>query len=88
MRFDIFQDGTVMATNNNPVTAVPTGASHRRSSSGISDDAAKTAHDFMAGTIRRSSNGVTDDAARAAREVYRSLACTREKKQTLHLVES
>ena len=45
------------------------GASLRRtSSSGISDDAAKTAHDFMAGTIRRSSSGVTDDAASAAKE--------------------
>ncbi|OAP61060.1 hypothetical protein AYL99_03261 [Fonsecaea erecta] len=62
-----------------PTTALPAstgssgmGASHRRSSSGISDDAAKSAHDFMAGTIRRSSSGVTDDAARAAREFVRS----------------
>lgn len=55
-----------------PATAAPTGASHRRTSSGISDDAAKSAHDFMAGTIRRSSSGVTDDAARAARDFMRS----------------
>ncbi|KIW75886.1 hypothetical protein Z517_10631 [Fonsecaea pedrosoi CBS 271.37] len=63
-----------------PTTALPTtttttgsgvGASHRRSSSGISDDAAKSAHDFMAGTIRRSSSGVTDDAARAAHDFMR-----------------
>jgi len=61
-----------MSADTKPTTALPTGASHRRSSSGISDDAAQTAHDFMAGTIRRSSSGVTDDAARAAREFMRS----------------
>ncbi|KIW71198.1 hypothetical protein PV04_03393 [Phialophora macrospora] len=61
-----------MSMDSKPTTALPTGASHRRSSSGISDDAAKSAHDFMAGTIRRSSSGVTDDAARAAREFMHS----------------
>lgn len=56
-----------------PTTAVPTGATtHRRSSSGITDDAAKTAHEFMSGTIRRSSSGVTDDAARTARDFMRA----------------
>ncbi|KAJ9612254.1 hypothetical protein H2200_003851 [Cladophialophora chaetospira] len=61
-----------MSTDSNPTTSHPGGASHRRSSSGISDDAAKTAHDFMAGTIRRSSSGVTDDAANSAREFMRT----------------
>ena len=53
---------------------MPTGttSAHRRSSSGISDEVAKSAHDFMAGTIRRASSGVTDDAARAARDFMRS----------------
>jgi hypothetical protein len=58
-----------------PSTAAPGpggSSGHRRSSSGISDDAAQSAHDFMAGTIRRSSTGVTDDAARLAREFVRS----------------
>ncbi|KIW27186.1 uncharacterized protein PV07_06948 [Cladophialophora immunda] len=69
---------TMESKQEAPTTALPTtsssgmGASHRRSSSGISDDAAKSAHDFMAGTIRRSSSGVTDDAARAARDFVRS----------------
>ncbi|KIX10010.1 uncharacterized protein Z518_01091 [Rhinocladiella mackenziei CBS 650.93] len=58
-----------MATKQGiPVTAAPTGSSHRRSSSGISDDAAKSAHDFMAGAIRRSSSGITDEAAKAAHD--------------------
>lgn len=58
-----------MSDDSKPTTALPTGASHRRSSSGISDAAAQTAHDFMTGTMRRSSSGVTDDAAKSAREV-------------------
>lgn len=62
--------------STNPTTALPTGASHRRSSSGISDEAAKSAHDFMAGTIRRSSSGVTDDAARQARDFMRTTKAT------------
>lgn len=45
---------------------------HRRSSSGISDEVATSAHEFMSGTIRRSSTGVTDDAARLAREFVRN----------------
>jgi len=62
-----------MATKQGtPATAPPTGASHRRSSSGISDEAAKSAHDFMAGTIRRSSTGVSDDAATAAHDLVRA----------------
>ncbi|OCT55090.1 hypothetical protein CLCR_03048 [Cladophialophora carrionii] len=61
-----------MSMDSKPTTALPTGASHRRSSSGISEDAAQSAHDFMSSTIRRSSSGVTDDAARAAREFMRS----------------
>ncbi|KIW12477.1 hypothetical protein PV08_09754 [Exophiala spinifera] len=52
-------------------TSPPMGGTRRRSSSGISDDVAKSAHDFMAGTIRRSSSGVTDDAAMAAHEFMR-----------------
>jgi len=74
MRFDIFQhiDPDKTMSTDKPTTAHPTGASHRRSSSGISDDAAQTAHDFMAGTIRRSSSGLSDDAARAARDFMRS----------------
>ncbi|KIW56850.1 hypothetical protein PV05_05471 [Exophiala xenobiotica] len=55
-----------------PATAAPMGTSHRRSSSGISDDVAQSAHDFMSGTIRRSSSGVTDDAATAAHDFMRS----------------
>ncbi|KAK4936424.1 hypothetical protein LTR10_022698 [Elasticomyces elasticus] len=55
-----------------PASVVPTGTSHRRSSSGISDDAAKSAHDFMTGMIRRSSSGITDDAATAAHNLMRS----------------
>ncbi|EXJ62775.1 hypothetical protein A1O7_03214 [Cladophialophora yegresii CBS 114405] len=61
-----------MSSDSKPTTALPTGASHRRSSSGISEDAARSAHEFMSGTIRRSSSGVTDDAATAAREFMRS----------------
>ncbi|KAJ9662028.1 hypothetical protein H2198_001570 [Neophaeococcomyces mojaviensis] len=53
------------------VAAASTGTFHRRTSSGISDDAATSAHEFMAGNIRRSSSGVTDDAAKAAREFVR-----------------
>lgn len=55
-----------------PATAAPTGASHHRSSSGISDDAARSAHEFMSGTIRRSSSGVTDEAAQAAHDFMRT----------------
>lgn len=53
-----------------PATAAPS-TSHGRSNSGISDDAATSAHDFMVGTIRRSSTGVTDDAATAAHDFMR-----------------
>ncbi|KAJ4556449.1 hypothetical protein HRR78_002110 [Exophiala dermatitidis] len=55
-----------------PASAAPTGASHQRSDSGISDDAAKSAHEFMTGTIRRSSSGVTDEAAEAAHDFMRT----------------
>ncbi|KAK5232065.1 hypothetical protein LTR47_006906 [Exophiala xenobiotica] len=58
--------GTPMGTSGTTPTPTP---SHRRSSSsGISDDAAQSAHDFMSGTIRRSSSGVTDDVATAAHD--------------------
>ena len=44
-----------MSTDDKSTTALPTGG---RSSSGIPDDAAATAHDFMVGTIRRSSTQI------------------------------
>ncbi|KAI1617993.1 hypothetical protein EDD36DRAFT_459653 [Exophiala viscosa] len=59
-----------------PPSAVPTDTNHRRSSSGISDDVAKSAHDFMAVTIRRSSSGISDDAATAAHNFMRSVKGT------------
>jgi len=62
-----------MSDKTTPATAASTGTgiSHRRTSSGISDDVASSAHEFMAGNIRRSSSGVTDDAAKAAHDFVR-----------------
>jgi hypothetical protein len=66
-----------------PTTDQPT--SHRRSSSGISDDAAKQAHDFLTGSMRRMSDaqsphspGLNDELVKQTHVFWDSTATRRE----------